>query len=147
MRRLWLIGGGAFAFISIVGMGMGFGFGVDPPDEAADTSLVSTTTKEITQSVYRITTPEVYVDVAGEVDIRVVPGQSSNLTIRRESTWAEGSREQSESWNGRWLRATFVCATKGCGASYTLAVPNGTRVLLTGRPRTLTCPRGMCDGI
>lgn len=144
MRRLWLIAGGAFAFISIVGMGMVFGIGVNTPDESADTSLISTTTKETTESVYVITTPEVYVDVAGEIDIKVVPGRDDRLTIRRESTWALGPREQSESWNGRWLRAGFTCETRGCGAIYTLAVPQGTRVLLSGMPRTLTCPPRMC---
>ncbi|MFE3454842.1 hypothetical protein ACFXJ8_38560 [Nonomuraea sp. NPDC059194] len=147
MRRVWLIVGGVFAFVTAVGTGLAFGLNVPTPDESANTSLISTSTKETAESVYDLTVPEVTVDAAGEVDIKVVQGRDGRLAIRRESTWATGPRHQEESWNGRWLRVGFFCETPGCGAVYTLAVPEGTTVVLVGKPRSLTCPPRTCTDL
>ncbi|MGV9301868.1 MULTISPECIES: hypothetical protein [unclassified Nonomuraea] len=143
-RTVWLVVGGLFAFGSIVGVGTAFGLNIPAPDASAETSLISTRTREVTENVYELTTPEVVLDASGEVDVKVVQGKHGELAIRRESTWSVGSRHQEESWNGRWLRAVFVCETPGCGAVYTLAVPEGTTVMLNGTPRSLTCPAGKC---
>ncbi|MEU4542281.1 hypothetical protein [Nonomuraea dietziae] len=148
MRRVWLIAGGVFTFGTVVGLGAGFGLNVDLPEDSAPASFISSTTTETTVTVYRITTPELFVEARGAVDVKVVTLPFSKggrrLTIERRLTWAEGGRDHSESWNGKWLRAEVRCAATECSALYTLTVPQGTPVRVMTPPRTLTCPPGVC---
>ncbi|GAA3472005.1 hypothetical protein [Nonomuraea roseola] len=150
MRRTWLIVGGVFTLATVGGLGTGFGLNVGLPEDSADTSLLYSTTTETTVSAYRITTPELFVEVAGEVDVKVIATPASKgarrLTVERRLTWtgADG-RHHSESWNGRWLRAEMMCGVAACGALYTLTVPEGTPVRLITPPRTLTCAPRVCQ--
>ncbi|GAA2365205.1 hypothetical protein GCM10010404_19520 [Nonomuraea africana] len=146
MRRAWLLVGGVFSLVSVVGLGSAFGFGMDLPEDSADTALISSRSTETTVSVYRIATTELFVDMKGEVDVKVVPvaGGAGRLTIERRLTWSDGGRNHSESWNGKWLRAEVSCAATNCGGLYTLTVPEGVTVHLVTRPRTLICPARTC---
>lgn len=152
VRRTWLIVGGVFTLATVGGLGAGFGLNVGLPEDSADTSLLYSSTTETTVSAYRITTPELFVAVRGEVDVKVIVTPASKgerrLTVERRLTWAaDDGRNHSESWNGRWLRAEMTCGVSACGARYTLTVPEDTPVRLLTPPRTLTCPPRVCrDG-
>ncbi|MEV2272037.1 hypothetical protein [Nonomuraea africana] len=88
MRRAWLLVGGVFSLVSVVGLGSAFGFGMDLPEDSADTALISSRSTETTVSVYRIATTELFVDMKGEVDVKVVPVAG----VRGGSRSSDGSR-------------------------------------------------------
>ncbi|GII00949.1 hypothetical protein [Planobispora takensis] len=134
VRTAWIAVGGALTALAVLVLPVTAWTEMRRPGSSYGTSLLSSTGSESFVRVYRLTSPVVVVLASEEVEVRVVRGEVGRLTIERTLAWSHDRPDLFEGWDGVTLQAELSCARfgrppdPGCGARYTLRVPDGTRV-------------------
>jgi len=154
VRALWIVVGTVLTVLTVVLTAFGVWSAIRTPRHydyvypgSYGAALIDEQTREVTTTVYRITTPVVIVDATGPVTIRVEHGEPDRLTIRREVSWGRYGRRFDQEWeDGKVLSVKLSCANprsgrdRGCSADYRLTVPPDVKVLIAGPESSRECP-------
>ncbi|GLW10667.1 hypothetical protein Misp01_57950 [Microtetraspora sp. NBRC 13810] len=134
VRTGWIVASGLLTTLAVCGPAAAAWLDIlSPPDTPRGFLLLSSTSSQTVEDVYRITSPEVVVDRTGQVEVAVARGPAGQITIRREVTWQGGPPDVQQFWNGRQLTVKATCDPFAseetvCVTRYTLTVPPGVKV-------------------
>ncbi|MFI6319210.1 hypothetical protein ACIBG8_16900 [Nonomuraea sp. NPDC050556] len=81
---------------------------------------------------------ELSVDAEGSVRVKLEAGEEGTVKLVWKTRWT-GWKHHQEAWDGDRMALSFDCA-EDCAADYTIAVPPGTLVKVSGAAGPVPCP-------
>ncbi len=145
VRAGWLAVGGALTSFVVVGVALWAWSEITKPAAWVSTSMHVDKEPTTAYYSYQLRGQKITVHAIGQVRITVTTGTEPELAVQRDVNWTLGRLDLNEDWDGSNLMVNLNCpqatrlGTGECSAAYTLTVPPGIPVEVTGPDGRMRC--------